>query len=122
MCRPGFNVLHHRQVAEGLHLVGLANEKADLKLPEYDIMDSDSPSLFLSLPDPMREFKVFSGKSLINADKVCRIPVVAADVPVRKDYVPEEKSHSDTHAPPSPAVYAHLQIHLRRSVQLDRRR
>lgn len=69
-----FNVLHHRQVADGLHLVDTDGESADLVLPSYgenDLKKGESPSLFLTLPDALNEFKRFYAKvwNVINADK-----------------------------------------------------
>eukprot|EP00931_Biecheleriopsis_adriatica_P062415 TRINITY_DN37602_c0_g1_i2.p1 TRINITY_DN37602_c0_g1~~TRINITY_DN37602_c0_g1_i2.p1 ORF type:complete len:340 (+),score=53.91 TRINITY_DN37602_c0_g1_i2:717-1736(+) len=69
-----FNVHHHRQIADGLHLTGLEGEDADLELPAYDIRSEESPSLFLTLPDPMQEFTLYlkhvmAGVSIINANK-----------------------------------------------------
>ena len=67
-----FNVFHERSVAEGLHVVGLAGEAADLELPTYgeaELRAGEAPSLFLSAPDAIREFKEWSGVSLVNADK-----------------------------------------------------
>ena len=57
--RARFNVKHVRQVADGLFLRGMEGEKANLKLPEYDVASEKSPSLFLTLPDAMHEFKTF---------------------------------------------------------------
>ena len=59
-----FNVFHDRAVADGLHVVGLAGEAADLELPEYgeeELRANEAPSLFLSAPDAIREFKEWSG-------------------------------------------------------------
>ena len=69
-----FNVHHNRQVASGLHVTGLEGEDADLELPEYDVSSEESPSLFLTLPDPMQEFKehlkyVMAGVGILNANK-----------------------------------------------------
>ena len=67
-----FNVFHDRAVAEGLHVVGLAGESADLVLPAYgeaELRAHAAPSLFLSLPDALNEFKRWSSFGIINADK-----------------------------------------------------
>ena len=67
-----FNVFHERRVADGLHLVGMAGEKADLRLPEFGMTElaaSMSPSLFLTAPDAMSEFRELSPYKFINADK-----------------------------------------------------
>lgn len=67
-----FNVFHDRAVAEGLHVLGLQGEAADLELPSYDereLRANDAPSLFLSAPDAMNEFKRWSRVNVVNADK-----------------------------------------------------
>ena len=68
-----FNVFHDREVAEGLHVVGLTGETADLKLAPYrqeDLAAHESPSLFLSVPDALQEFKKWAPQwGVINADK-----------------------------------------------------
>ena len=72
-----FNILHHRQVSEGLELVDTKGEKASVVLQKYgdeELRNNDSPSLFLSLPDAMNEFKrwqiaVGPYKNIGNADK-----------------------------------------------------
>ena len=53
-----FNVFHEQRVAEGLHLVGLAGEAADVVVPAFGIdalASGKSPPLFLSAPDAMAE-------------------------------------------------------------------
>jgi hypothetical protein len=69
-----FNVFQHLQVAEGLHLVGSDGESADLILPVYgenELRKGDPPALFLTLPDPINEFKRFAHGVwwIINSDK-----------------------------------------------------
>ena len=69
-----YNVHHNRRIAEGLHIAGLDGEKADLEIPAFNIKDKQSPSLFLSLPDPMQEFRKVLKKqmpflTLLNANK-----------------------------------------------------
>lgn len=68
-----FNVLHHRRVADGLHIVGEEGEKADLQLPpvlnQRGLANNEIPSLFLSLPDAVSEFKKTWMGNIINADK-----------------------------------------------------
>lgn len=67
-----FNVFHDRAVADGLHVVGLAGESADLELPAYgeaELRANAAPSLFLSAPDAINEFKQWSPVNIINADK-----------------------------------------------------
>ena len=70
-----FDVLHHRRESEGLHLVDEGGERIPLLLPHRlaapDLYANLAPSLFLSLPDPMREFKKWMGGTvnIINADK-----------------------------------------------------
>jgi hypothetical protein len=70
-----FDVLHHRRESEGLHLVDEDGERIPLLLPHRlaapDLKANLAPSLFLSLPDPMREFKKWMGGTvnIINADK-----------------------------------------------------
>lgn len=72
--RARFNVKHVRQVADGLYIRGLAGRTAQLQLPEYDIGSRAAPSLFLTLPDAMAEFKgYFSGimpmVTILNSDQ-----------------------------------------------------
>ena len=69
-----FNVLHHRRVADGLHIVGEEGEGADLELPPVlgpeELAKNLDPELFLTLPDALNEFKrLVPGISIINADK-----------------------------------------------------
>ena len=73
-----FNVFHHRRVSDGLYFIDddrSSRNTADIELPEYGIREletNDSPSLFLSVPDPMKEFKKwlsFSNMGVANADK-----------------------------------------------------
>ena len=77
--RARFNVLHHRQVADGLELMDSYGDRAGIKLEDFgsaEMAANESPSLFLSLPDPLKEFKQFfrttsMGKvmNIANADK-----------------------------------------------------
>ena len=60
--RARFNVLHHRKVAEGLEIMDSYGSRAGVKLEDFgsaEMLANESPSLFLSLPDPMKEFKQF---------------------------------------------------------------
>ena len=54
-----FNIHHNRRVADGLHLEDFDGETAEIDIPPFDIKSGLSPSLFLSLPDPMQEFKKY---------------------------------------------------------------
>lgn len=77
--RARFNVLHHRQVADGLELMDNYGDRAGIKLEDFgsaEMAANESPSLFLSLPDPLKEFKQYfsttqMGKTMgiRNADK-----------------------------------------------------
>ena len=63
-----FNVLHNRRVSDGLHFIdqGSRGDKVDIELPEFGIEELKANSvspLFLSVPDPMNEFKRFASFS-----------------------------------------------------------
>ena len=60
-----FNVFHHRNVSDsGLQFVDGHGDMAAIELPEFSevhLKNNDSPSLFLSLPDVMNEYKRYGG-------------------------------------------------------------
>ena len=72
-----FNVFHHRQVAGDLELMDSYGDRAGIILEDFgsaEMAANESPSLFLSLPDPLKEFKQFFrttnfGFGIKNADK-----------------------------------------------------
>jgi hypothetical protein len=69
-----FNVKHVRQVADGLYIEGMEGRKARLQLPDYLLTsDGPSPSLFLSLPDAIAEFKRWFNRTLFEIKLTSRV-------------------------------------------------
>ena len=61
-------MLHNHRVSDGLHFIdqGSRGDKVDIELPEFGIEELKANSvspLFLSVPDPMNEFKRFASFS-----------------------------------------------------------
>jgi hypothetical protein len=95
-----FNVLHHRQASDGLHVVDDSGAAADVVLPDFtkeQLERGESPPSLLSLPEVLNEFK----RSWLGGEEVGR----------------RERMH-DVHALPP---FSHLSkfIHLDKTSDTD---